>query len=97
VAEEVSATFHVAIVVFCEATGVDERDAAYHAQRSIIRSLLHGKAPTKPVMLDPLALNGHEPLPPVAVHDAQEIGMAARNGYLWTGPTGKSYPRMNED
>jgi len=31
------------------------------------------------------------------VHQAMETGMAAGNGYLWMAPTGKAFPRPEED
>lgn len=29
----------------------------------------------------------------ITIHDAMETGMAAGNGYLWTEPTSKAFPR----
>lgn len=29
----------------------------------------------------------------IAVHEVLEIGLAAGNGYLWTSPTSKAFPR----
>lgn len=86
-------THRVAVVVFCEATSVDEDEAGWHATTALKR---HLGARIEAVELKPVTLPDGRVLPPVVVHSAVEVATAARNGYLHTRPTGKAYPRRDE-
>lgn len=87
-------TYRVALVVFCEASGADAYDAAYHAQRALTQQLSPNHA--RPALLNPVSFPNGVTLPPVVVHDVIEVGMAAGNGYLWTSPTSKAFPRKED-
>lgn len=77
---------HVAIVVFCEADGVDERDAQHVAERSLFQLLAEHTLPDIAVgnVRDPIIRS-------TKVLAARELGMAMQNGYLTTSPTNKAY------
>ena len=78
----------VAVVVFCEADGVDDVEASLTAVRAIRVAL---SADPRGAELRPLTVDFYRDgevfassaVSPVAVMDA---GMAAGNGYLWTAP-----------
>lgn len=84
----------VAVVVFMEATGVDENDAAVHAMMALRQTLFGRPYAAMGRELAPVLLRGKE-LEPTIVHEMREVGMAAGNGYLWTTPTIKAFPRKD--
>jgi hypothetical protein len=77
---------HVAVVLFCDVES--ETEAEQIAEITISRLL--GPLPQ---MLEPVQTSNGKELPAVLVHEVREVGMAAGNGYLWTQPTLKAYPR----
>lgn len=76
----------VAIVVFCEAEGVDERDAASVAQRALIDNLHDVDLTVNRYEGGKLLFSRR-----TTFIDATEVGVAAGNGYLWTQPTSKAF------
>lgn len=83
----------VAIVIFAECDGVDERDAASGAEMSLNHLLREGGllGRTFKTLPSPPRRDGHTW--ETTIHEVREVGVAARNGYLWTAPTGAAYPR----
>jgi hypothetical protein len=78
----------VAVVVFIQARGVDERDAGNGAMMAVRQAWGPG------TLLPVRSARGTEN---VRVVDAMEVGMAAGNGYLWTEVTGKAFRQYEED
>lgn len=72
----------VAIVTFLYVRGVDERDAGTGGFMAMQQNLRPGH------VLEFRSARGHGK---AMVTDSMEVGMAAGNGYLWTGPTGKAF------
>lgn len=99
-------TYRVGIVVFTEVKGADELDASHRARIAIVERLYAGHRPRHddPVVID---LDGRNPRTRgwgplghfirVVVRDVMDVGLAARNGYLYTAVTGRAYPRPDDD
>jgi hypothetical protein len=95
----------VAVVVFCETEGVDYHDAGTGAVMAIEHALNGGETGATGHAALARVASGDDNPPRVGfirkdglrvmadVHDVMEIGMAAGNGYLWTHPTRKAFPR----
>lgn len=73
----------VAIAVFIRAHGIDKSDAVGRADRAIRRALRE-IATDAGAVLDEGRNGTGEPMPVLRL---MEVGMAARNGYLWLAPT----------
>jgi hypothetical protein len=83
----------VAIVVFAECEGADYHDAAVGAQMSLNHLLREGGILGREfkTLPSPPRRDGHSW--ETTIHHVMEVGMAAGNGYLWTEPTSKAFPR----
>lgn len=79
----------VAVVVFAEVEAVDHGEAAYIARRSVRAALADGGLPAE-VGFDHRSGQHLD----ATVHDVMDLGMAARDGYLWTTPTSRAYPHQ---
>lgn len=79
----------VAIVIFCEAEGVDELDASTVAERAIMFKLTDGKF--RQAKLGITFGIEKKTTRDVTVVKAMDAGLAAGNGYLWTSPTSKAF------
>lgn len=84
-------THRVAIVIFAECEGIDARDAANGAILSLNHALAGERLGTYKTLPSPPRPDGRTW--DTTVHDVMEVGAAAANGYLWTTPTAKAYPR----
>ena len=76
----------VGIVVFMRAPGGDARDAAARAESALRAAIKTSSVGVEPLGLLDDGLRGTGKAMPVA--GVIEVGSAARNGYLWTRPTG---------
>jgi hypothetical protein len=83
----------VAMIVFTTVRAVDELDG-HHIVRHAIRSALAAESVDTDKVL--LLARFRDAEIGVRVHDLIEVGTAARNGYLWTKPTGQAYPRVED-
>jgi hypothetical protein len=85
----------VAMVLFTTVRAVDELDAAGVARLAIVGALKDSRVvrPGQPATLLARFRDGEVP---VQVHEVMDLGMAGGNGYTWTKPTGKAYPRLDE-
>lgn len=83
-------THRVGIVVFATVDAVDQADAAGIATVAI-RNALKASRTDVDTALIVMAQFTNEDVP-VTVHRVAEVGVAARQGYLWTAPTGEAYP-----
>lgn len=81
-------THRVAVVVFVEAKGIDERDAGTGATLAVRQALA---GPRLGLPADITLTMANRPDEPVTVVDVREVGEAAGNGYLWTRPTSKAF------
>lgn len=92
----------VAVVVFVTVDGgADFLDRAHIAEMTVRRTLAGGETLRHlPIELDRVPYfkdrKPVDPMPPVTVHAVREVGIAARNGYLWTEVTGHAFPREEE-
>lgn len=78
----------VAVVVFVEAEGADERDAGNGAELAVRQALA---GPRLGLPADITLKMANRPDEAMTVVDVMEVGMAAGNGYLWTRPTSKAF------
>jgi len=81
-------THRVAVVVFVEAEGIDERDAGSAAMLAVRQALA---GPRLGLPADIILRMANRPDEALKVVDVIEVGMAAGNGYLWTRPTSKAF------
>lgn len=94
-------TRRVAVVVFCEAPGVDDRDAGTLATIAVRKAL--GAGGRLGPDLEPITVTFYNPdqtirrEPTVQPVDVMEVGLAAGNGYLWTRTTSKSFRENGRD
>lgn len=79
----------VAVVVFLEVDGYDECDAGSGGEYAV-RQAFTGRRKGLPVDTEFVAANGKNT---ASIVDVMELGRAAGNGYLWTRPSGKAFPR----
>jgi hypothetical protein len=88
----------VAVVVFARAQGVDYFDASHVAQRAISESLMKNRSDSSSngYKMSVLA-NFRDESRTVEIHKLMEVGIAVGNGYLWTSPTKKAFPRQEDD
>lgn len=75
-------TFDVGIVVFMRVPGVDMVDAGHRATAAV-RKAIRTSATGGGGLLD----EGRNSVGVMPVADVMEVGMAGRNGYLWTRAT----------
>jgi hypothetical protein len=90
-------THRVAVVVFAECEGADYHDAAMGAQMSLNQFFReHAEGDYKSWTIpSPPRKDGYKW--DTTIHDVVEVGIAAGNGYLWTRPTRKAFPRPDDE
>ena len=82
----------VAMVLFTTVRAVDQLDASGVARLAIVSALKDSRI-VRPGHPATLLAKFRDSEVPVQVHEVLELGAAGGNGYLWTWPTGKAYPR----
>lgn len=81
----------VAVVVFVEAGGIDERDAGTGAEMAVRQALSGDGVAGMTLPTDITLKMANRPDEAMTVVGVIEVGVAAGNGYLRTRPTSKAF------
>jgi hypothetical protein len=83
------------MVLFTTVRAVDELDAAGVARLAIVGALKDSRV-VRPGCPATLLARFRDAEVPVQVHEVMELGTAGGNGFTWTQPTGRAYPRTDD-